>query len=213
MAQWTKTPTGEKVYEITIWARGVTQDMEGRHLSLLLSKAADKDGKFTQAWDNYADLPDRVGVPLRKYTRISDEEIEMRYAYENSEPNMSIVMDDTLVKGIDVLRGMPKGGVLVVNTKRPPDEILKLIPNKELLKTIVCVDATGIVGGTGLEGLDFMGSEGGVEAASVGAGISAPLVGAAAKATDRVKVENLVAVAANKAGVKAGNKTAVVKSL
>jgi oxalate oxidoreductase subunit delta len=213
MAQWTKTSTGEKVYEITIWARGVTQDMEGRHLSLLLSKAADKDGKFTQAWDNYADLPDRVGVPLRKYTRISDEEIEMRYAYENSEPNMSIVMDDTLVKGIDVLRGMPKGGVLVVNTKRPPDEILKLIPNKELLKTIVCVDATGIVGGTGLEGLDFMGSEGGVEAASVGAGISAPLVGAAAKATDRVKVENLVAVAANKAGVKAGNKTAVVKSL
>jgi oxalate oxidoreductase subunit delta len=213
MAQWTKTSTGEKVYEITIWARGVTQDMEGRHLSLLLSKAADKDGKFTQAWDNYADLPDRVGVPLRKYTRISDEEIEMRYAYENSEPNMSIVMDDTLVKGIDVLRGMPKGGVLVVNTKRSPEEILKLIPNKEVLKTLVCVDATGIVGGTGLEGLDFMGSEGGVEAASVGAGISAPLVGAAAKATDRVKVENLVAVAANKAGVKAGNKTAVVKSL
>jgi oxalate oxidoreductase subunit delta len=213
MAQWTKTPTGEKVYEITIWARGVTQDMEGRHLALLLAKAADKEGKFTQAWDNYADLPDRVGVPLRKYARISDEEIEMRYAYENSEPNMSIVMDDTLVKGIDVLRGMPKGGVLVVNTKRPPDEILKLIPNKELLKTLVCVDATGIVGGTGLEGLDFMGSEGGVEAASVGAGISAPLVGAAARATDRVKVENLVAVAGNKAGVKAGNKTAVVKSL
>lgn len=213
MAQWTKTATGEKVYEITIWARGVTQDMEGRHLALLLAKAADKEGKFTQAWDNYADLPDRVGVPLRKYARISDEEIEMRYAYENSEPNMSIVMDDTLVKGIDVLRGMPKGGVLVVNTKRPPDEILKLIPNKELLKTIVCVDATGIVGGTGLEGLDFMGSEGGVEAASVGAGISAPLVGAAAKATDRVKLENLVAVAGNKAGVKAGNKTAVVKSL
>ncbi|MGZ8428678.1 MAG: 2-oxoacid:acceptor oxidoreductase family protein [Candidatus Deferrimicrobiaceae bacterium] len=213
MAQWTKTSTGEKVYEITIWARGVTQDMEGRHLALLLAKSADKDGKFTQAWDNYADLPDRVGVPLRKYTRISDEEIEMRYAYENSEPNMSIVMDDTLVKGIDVLRGMPKGGVLVVNTKRPPDEILKLIPNKELLQTIVCVDATGIVGGTGLESLDFMGSEGGVEAGSVGAGISAPLVGAAAKATDRVKLENLVAVAGNKAGVKAGNKTAVVKSL
>ncbi len=213
MAQWTKTPTGEKVYEITIWARGVTQDMEGRHLALLLAKAADKEGKFTQAWDNYADLPDRVGVPLRKYARISDEEIEMRYAYENSEPNMSIVMDDTLVKGIDVLRGMPKGGVLVVNTKRPPDEILKLIPNKELLKTLICVDATGIVGGTGLEGLDFMGSEGGVEAASVGAGISAPLVGAAARATDRVKVENLIAVAGNKAGVKTGNKTAVVKSL
>lgn len=213
MAQVTQTKTGEKVYEITIWARGVTQDMEGRHLSLLLANSASKDGKFTQAWDNYADLPDRVGVPLRKYARISDEEIQMRYAYENSQPNMSIVMDDTIVKGIDILRGMPKGGVLVVNTKRSPDEILKLIPNKELLKTLVCVDATGIVGGTGLESLDFMGSEGGVEATSVGAGISAPIVGAAAKATDQLKLESLVAVAANKAGVKEGNKTAVVKTL
>jgi hypothetical protein len=208
-----KTSTGEKVYEITIWARGVTQDMEGRHLSLLIANSASKDGKFTQAWDNYADLPDRVGVPLRKYARISDEEIEMRYLYENAEPNMSIVMDDTIVKGIDVLYGMPKGGVLVVNTKRPVDEILKLIPNKDVLSKIVCVDATGIAGGTGLESLDFMGSEGGVEATAVGAGLSAPLVGAAAKVCDKLKVESLAAVAANKAGVKEGNKQAEVKIL
>jgi len=208
-----KTSTGEKVYEITIWARGVTQDMEGRHLSLLIANSASKDGKFTQAWDNYADLPDRVGVPLRKYARISDEEIEMRYLYENAEPNMSIVMDDTIVKGMDVLYGMPKGGVLVVNTKRPVDEILKLIPNKDMLSKIVCVDATGIAGGTGLESLDFMGSEGGVEATAVGAGLSAPLVGAAAKVCDKLKVESLAAVAANKAGVKEGNKQAVVKTL
>jgi len=208
-----KTSTGEKVYEITIWARGVTQDMEGRHLSLLLANSASKDGKFTQAWDNYADLPDRVGVPLRKYTRISDEEIEMRYLYENAEPNMSIVMDDTIVKGIDVLYGMVKGGVLVVNTKRPVDEILNLIPNKDLLSSIVCVDATGIAGGTGLESLDFMGSEGGVEATAVGAGLSAPLAGAVAKACDKVKIDSIVAVAANKTGAKEGNKAAVVKTL
>ena len=95
-------------------------------------------------------------VITRKYARISDEEIEMRYLYENAEPNMSIVMDDTIVKGIDVLYGMPKGGVLVVNTKRSVDDILKLIPNKDVLSKIVCVDATGIAGGTGLESLDFI---------------------------------------------------------
>jgi Pyruvate/2-oxoacid:ferredoxin oxidoreductase gamma subunit len=208
-----RTDSGEKVYEVTIWARGVTQDMEGRHLSLLLGNSAAKDGKFTQAWDNYADLPDRVGVPLRKYVRISDEEIEMRYLYENARPNMSIVMDDTIVKGIDVLYGMPKGGVLVVNTKRPVDEILKLIPNKNVLSKIVCVDATGIAGGTGLESLDFMGSEGGVEATAIGAGLSAPLAGAAAKVCDQIKVESIASVAANKAGAREGNKKAVVKTL
>jgi 2-oxoacid:acceptor oxidoreductase gamma subunit (pyruvate/2-ketoisovalerate family) len=200
MAQVTTAKSGEAVYEVTIWCRGVTQDMEGRHLSLLLANSASKDGKYTQAWDNYADLPDRVGVPLRKYARISDEEIEMRYLYENAEPNMSIVMDDTIVKGIDILRGMPKGGVLVVNTKRPVDEILKLIPNKDVLSAIVTVDATGIAGGS-------------VEATAVGAGLSAPLVGAAAKVCDKLKLESLVAVAANKAGVKEGNKQAVVKTL
>jgi Pyruvate/2-oxoacid:ferredoxin oxidoreductase gamma subunit len=202
-----------EVFEVTIWARGVTQDMEGRHLSLLLAQAAAKDGKYTQAWDNYADLPDRVGVPLRKYTRISDEEIEMRYEYENKKPNVSIVMDDTIVKGIDVLRGMPKGGVLVVNSKRSADEILALIPNKDLLKSLIIVDATGIAGGSGLESLDFMGSEGGVEAVAIGVGLSSALAGAAAKAIDKVQVDNLVAVAANKAGVKEGFKNAVVKSL
>jgi hypothetical protein len=212
MAQLT-TAVSQDVFEVTIWCSGVTQDMEGRHLSLLLANSASKDGKFTQAWDNYADLPDRVGVPLRKYARVCDEEIEMRYLYENSNPNLVIVMNDVIVKGMDVLRGMPKGGILIVNTKRPVDEILGHIPNKNLLSAIVTVDATGIAGGSGLESLDFMGSEGGVEATAVGAGLSAPLVGAAAKVCDKFKLDSLVAVAANKAGVKEGNKTAVVKTL
>ncbi len=202
-----------EVFEVTIWARGVTQDMEGRHLSLVIANAAAKDGKFTQAWDNYADLPDRVQVPLRKYARISDEEIEMRYNYENNNPSLVLVMDDTIVKGIDILRGMKKGGTLIVNSKRPADEILALIPNKDLLKTYVSVDATGIAGGTGLESLDFMGSEGGVEAVAVAVGLAAPLVGAAAKVCDKFSLENAIACAANKAAVKEGNKTAVVKSL
>jgi hypothetical protein len=75
------------------------------------------------------------------------------------------------------------------------------------------VDATGIAGGSGLESLDFMGSEGGVEAVAIAVGIAAPLAGAAAKVCDRFTLDNLVAVAANKAAVKEGNKSAVVKSL
>jgi hypothetical protein len=122
-------------------------------------------------------------------------------------------MDDTIIKGIDILRGMPKGGALVVNTKRSADEILSLIPNKDLLSSLTLVDATGIAGGTGLESIDFMGSEGGVEAVSVAVGLAAPLAGAASKVCDKFTLDNLVASAANKAGVKEGAKTAVVKTL
>ena len=81
------------VFEVTIWARGVTQDMEGRHLSLVIANAAAKDGKFTQAWDNYADLPDRVQVPLRKYARISDEEMrDLRAAPNKALPKWNYTL-------------------------------------------------------------------------------------------------------------------------
>jgi oxalate oxidoreductase subunit delta len=184
--------------------------MEGRHATLLMANAADLGGKFVQAWDDYADLPDRVGVPLRKYVRLSDEEIEMRFVYVNNNPNLVVIMDDTIVKGMNILRGMAKGGSLVVNTKRTPDEILAFIPNKELLANIVCVDAGGIAADAAI---DFMGSEGGVEVASVGAGISAPLVGAASKVCDMFDVKNVVKIAANKDGVQKGFDTAQVKAL
>ena len=121
-----------------------------------------------------------------------------------------MIMDDTIVKGLNILWGMDKGGVLVVNSKRSPDEILKFIPNKDLLSKVICVDAEEEFS---MEGLDFMGSEGGVEAAAVGAGISAVLAGAACHGTDNLTIDSLVAVAANKAGAKAGYETAVVKEL
>lgn len=199
-----------KIFEVTIWATGVIQDMEGRHLSLLIANAADKAGKFVQAWDNYADLPDRVNVPLRKYARISDEEIEMRYDYENEKPEMVIIMQDAIIKGMNILWGMDKGGVLIINTKRKVEDLLKFIPNKDLLSKIVTVDATAIAK---IGDLDFMGSEGGVEVVGIGAGPSAALAGAACKVTDKFSLENVVAVAANKDAVKKGYEQAVVTSL
>ncbi|HWT83445.1 MAG TPA: 2-oxoacid:acceptor oxidoreductase family protein, partial [Candidatus Methylomirabilis sp.] len=188
----------------------VVQDKEGRDIANGLVNAAKKEGKFTQAFDNYVDLPDRVNVPLRKYARISDEEIEERYEYENEKPEVVIVADATLVKGINVLRGMERGGVLVVNTDRKPEDILKFVPNKDLLKTIVCVDAKGICGDVTV---DFSGSEGGVDAVGLGAGLAAPILGALVRGTNLVKLENLAAVVKNKEALYKGHEQAVVKSL
>ncbi len=198
------------VHEITVWTRGVVKDKEGRDVANALAAAADREGKFTQAFDNYVDLPDRVNVPVRKYTRISEEEIEMRYDYENEKPEVVVVVDAAMVKGVDVLRGMAKGGVLVVNTDRRPEDILKFIPNKDLLKAIACVDADGIAG---TATVDFSGSEGGVDAVGVGAGIAAPLLGAVAKATGLVMMESLATVVKNTQALQQGHERAVVHSL
>jgi Pyruvate/2-oxoacid:ferredoxin oxidoreductase gamma subunit len=190
-----------KVTEITVWTRGVVMDKEARDVANAFVQAAKMDGKFVQAFDNYEDLPDRVLVTTRKYARISDEEIEMKYLYTNSHPDVVVVVEPTIVKGIDILRGMPEGGLLLINTNRPIDYMLKFIPNADKLGAIATIDADGI---SGIRTVDFSGSEGGVDAAGVGAGIAAPILGAMAKATGLAKKENIAKVIRDVAAMERG---------
>ncbi len=180
-----------KVTEITVWTRGVVMDKEARDVANAFAQAAKMEGKFVQAFDNYEDLPDRVLVTTRKYARISDEEIEMKYLYTNSHPNVVVIVEPTIVKGINVLKGMPEGGLLIINTNRPIDYMLKFIPNADLLGAIATVDADGI---SGVKTVDFSGSEGGVDTAGIGAGIAAPILGAMARVTGMAKKENLAKI-------------------
>ena len=180
-----------KITEITIWTRGVTMDKEGRDIASAIGKAAEKEGKYVQAFDNYEDLPDRVAVTTRKYVRISDEEIEHKYVYTNDHPDVVIVAEPTIVKGINVLRGMPQGGLLLINTNRDMDYMLQFIPNADLLGAIATVDADGI---SGVKTVDFSGSEGGTDAVGIGAGIAAPIAGAMARVTGLIKKEDLAKI-------------------
>ena len=99
-----------KVHELTVWTRGVIMDKEGRDVINIFAKAAQMEGKHAQAFDNYEDLPDRVLVTVRKYVRISDEEIAQKYVYMNDQPEVVVIVEPTIVKGINILRGMKKGG-------------------------------------------------------------------------------------------------------
>ena len=190
-----------KVTEITVWTRGVVMDKEARDVANAFAQAAKMEGKFVQAFDNYEDLPDRVLVTTRKYARISDEEIEMKYLYTNAHPDVVVIVEPTIVKGINVLKGMPEGGLLIINTNRPIDYMLKFIPNADLLGAIATVDADGI---SGIKTVDFSGSEGGVDTAGIGAGIAAPLLGAMAKVTGMVKKENIAKIITNVAAMERG---------
>jgi len=192
-----------KVTEITVWTRGVVMDKEARDIANAFAQAAKMEGKFVQAFDNYEDLPDRVLVTTRKYVRISDEEIEMKYLYTNSHPDVVVIVEPTIIKGINVLKGMPDGGLLIINTNRPIDYMLKFIPNSDVLGAVATVDADGI---SGIRTVDFSGSEGGVDASGLGAGIAAPIIGAMAKVTGMAKKENLAKVVSDVAALERGYK-------
>lgn len=199
-----------KVQEITVWASGVVQDKEARDVAQCLAAAAAREGKFVQAFDNYVDLPDRVNVPVRKYARISDSEIEEKYLYENHNPEIVVLVEPTLVKGVNVLRGMKSGGCLIVNTNRSPDEILKFIPDRKPLKKIACVDAMGICPKSVI---DFSGSEGAADAAGVGIGIGAVLAGATVKVSGCIGIDSLMSEVGNQEGAKRGFDEVVIKEL
>ncbi|HVP80291.1 MAG TPA: 2-oxoacid:acceptor oxidoreductase family protein [Thermodesulfobacteriota bacterium] len=190
-----------KVTEITVWTRGVVMDKEARDVANAFAQAAKMEGKFVQAFDNYEDLPDRVLVTTRKYARISDEEIEMKYLYTNAHPDVVVIVEPTIIKGINVLKGTPEGGLLIINTNRPIDYMLKFIPNADILGAIATVDADGI---SGVRTVDFSGTEGGVDAAGVGAGVAAPLLGAMAKVTGMAKKENIAKIITNVAAMERG---------
>jgi oxalate oxidoreductase subunit delta len=190
-----------KVTEITVWTRGVVMDKEARDIANAFGQAAKMEGKFVQAFDNYEDLPDRVLVTTRKYVRISDEDIEMKYLYTNNHPDVVVAVEPTIIKGINLLRGMPQGGLLIINTNRPIDYMLKFIPNADVLGAIATVDADGI---SGIRTVDFSGSEGGVDAAGLGAGIAAPILGAMSKVTGMAKKENLAKIISDVAAMERG---------
>ena len=199
-----------KVHEITVWARGVIMDKEGRDVINIFAQAAQMEGKFAQAFDNYEDLPDRVLVTVRKYVRLSDEEIEHKYVYTNDHPDVVVVIEPTIVKGIDILRGMSKGGTLIINTNRSIEDMLKFIPNADLLGTVATVDADAI---TGVRTVDFSGSEGGVDTSGIGKGIAAPIVGAIAKVTGMIKKENLAKIVGDVSGMERGYNEVKIKKL
>lgn len=195
--------------QVTAWARGVLQNKEARDVVVILTNAAWKsEGKYVQAFENYVDLPDRIYVPVRAYARVSDEPIESKFIYENEDPEIVVLTEETLVKGNYLAEGPSGGKTLVVNTKRSPKEIAKFIPADQLAKfdKIVTVDAFGMAEAI----ITLDGAEGVYDKSGIGVGISAALVGAIVKATEFVSYDAAIAQVANKEAFKAGYEQCVI---
>ncbi|MCW4015757.1 MAG: 2-oxoacid:acceptor oxidoreductase family protein [Candidatus Bathyarchaeota archaeon] len=104
--------------------------------SELLARAAIHEGKYIQSFPEFG--PERMGAPVKAYTRISDEPIRLHCAVYN--PNLAIVMDPTLLATVPVTKGLGENGILIVNTPKEPKTL------KEELKmtkgTVWTVSAT-----------------------------------------------------------------------
>lgn len=105
----------------------------------ILAEAALVGGKHIQAFPDYG--PERMGAPLRAYNRISDDPISIRESVRN--PNIVAVVDSSLLSVVDIMEGVPSGGVIVINTPLEPSDVKEQLTGVSD-QQIWTVDATKI---------------------------------------------------------------------
>jgi pyruvate ferredoxin oxidoreductase gamma subunit len=99
----------------------------------VLAETAMDSGLWPQAFPEYG--PERMGAPIRAFTRISDQAVDLHCQIE--EPDVVVVLDPTLLGTVDVTEGLKDDGVLLVNTPETPAQIRqKLGYNKGKVYTV-----------------------------------------------------------------------------
>lgn len=91
--------------------------------ALLLADVCFKTGAYVQGFPEYG--PERMGAPITAYNRISDKEI--RVHSNIYDPDLVVVVDETLLESVDVTAGLKQDGAIIVNTEKAPDDIKPLL--------------------------------------------------------------------------------------
>jgi len=134
----------------------------------LLAEAALGTGQYFQAFPDYG--PERMGAPIRAYTRLSNKPITIHSQVE--EPDVVLVLDPTLLKTVPVAEGLKESGTLMVNTAMSPEAVRQA--TRFETGAVYTVDASHIA-------IEEMGRE----------ITNTPMLGAFARATGLFTVEDL----------------------
>ena len=89
--------------------------------SEILAEAALEEGKYFQAFPDYG--PERMGAPVRAYTRISS--LPIRQHCQITNPDAVVVLDPTLIGVVDFTEGLKEGGTVIVNISMSAADLKK----------------------------------------------------------------------------------------
>lgn len=119
--------------EIRLHGRGGQGVVKASQIVVRAVVAGNKNGQFIPFFG-----VERKGSPVFGYLRISDDVI--RRKMQVYEPDMLIIMDDSLIGMPETYAGLKEGGSIIINTKKPLEE-LHVPPQTGM---VAAVDATGI---------------------------------------------------------------------
>lgn len=148
--------------------------------SNILANAAFLEGKDVQAFPYFG--VERRGAPVTAFVRVDDKPIRIKFFIYN--PNFVIVLDESLLKAVDVTAGLQDPGVVVINSKRSPEDM-----GMENYK-IATVDATDIALNNGL-------------GSKVSPIVNTIMLGAFVTATDEMKLDSVLASIPGQVPIKA----------
>lgn len=106
--------------QIRIHGRG---GQGAKSTSQFIAETAIKKGKEIQAFPEYG--PERSGAPVASFVRIDDKKIRNHEPIIN--PDIVIVLDETLMQSINVVSGLTNNGILMINTEKTKEEIQKQV--------------------------------------------------------------------------------------
>jgi pyruvate ferredoxin oxidoreductase gamma subunit len=104
------------MYEVRIHGRGGQGVVTAAEL---LSVAAFHTGRYAQAFPSFGS--ERTGAPVVAYCRIAERPIRLREPV--LAPDAIVVQDATLLHRVDVLAGLARDGLVLVNSSRSPKEL------------------------------------------------------------------------------------------
>jgi pyruvate ferredoxin oxidoreductase gamma subunit len=104
----------------------------------LLAEAAMEEGEYFQSFPDYG--PERMGAPIKSYTRISDRPVEVHH--QILHPDVIIVVNPNLIGVVDLTEGLKGDGIAIINTPDSPVEIRKKLGLKG--GTVATLNATRI---------------------------------------------------------------------
>jgi 2-oxoacid:acceptor oxidoreductase gamma subunit (pyruvate/2-ketoisovalerate family) len=85
--------------------------------SELLARTAIDEGKYIQSFPEFG--PERMGAPVTAFTRISTEPIRLHCSVY--DPNVVVVLDNTLLKTVPVTAGLNRDkDLLIINSTEEP---------------------------------------------------------------------------------------------
>jgi pyruvate ferredoxin oxidoreductase delta subunit len=150
----------ERSVSIEVVYRGIFQKTLAQRICRSVVLAARKKGHTGTAFARYGDSPERNGVPAKQFAVVAADELELEASmakYEPSVVDVSIAVDDTLVKGVEswawygrqpIWKPVRANGWLLVTSEKKPAEVLAQTDTAERPYTL------GIVpGGASFAGL------------------------------------------------------------